>query len=68
MIKMTTMKRIKIQNNMKTKVTNSFILLAAPATSDAAVSNGPVSYLIGGLIALLIMGYLIYTLIRPDKL
>jgi K+-transporting ATPase KdpF subunit len=54
---------------MKTKVTNSFILLTAgPATSDAAVSNGPVSYLIGGIIALLIMGYLIYTIIRPDKL
>ncbi len=53
---------------MKTKVTNSFILLAAaPAPSDAAVSNSPVSYLIGGIIALLIMGYLVYTLLRPEK-
>ena len=52
---------------MKTKVTKSFILLAVPATSDAAVSNGPVSYWIGGIVALLIMGYLIYTLMRPEK-
>jgi K+-transporting ATPase KdpF subunit len=59
---------IKITNKMKTNVIKSFILLAVPATSDVAVSNGPVSYLIGGIIALLIMGYLIYTLIRPDKL
>jgi K+-transporting ATPase KdpF subunit len=60
---------IKTENNMKTNVKNSFILLAAaPVNSDASVSNGPLSYLIGGIIALLIMGYLIYTLIRPDKL
>jgi K+-transporting ATPase KdpF subunit len=53
---------------MKTKVTNSFIILAAASSSsDSAVSNGPVGYLIGGIIALLIMGYLIYTLLRPDK-
>jgi K+-transporting ATPase KdpF subunit len=38
-----------------------------PIQSDAVVSNGTVSYLIGGIIALLIMGYLIYTLLRPDK-
>jgi K+-transporting ATPase KdpF subunit len=53
---------------MKTKVKKSFILLAVPASSDAAVANGPLSYLIGGIIALLILAYLIYTLIRPDKL
>jgi K+-transporting ATPase KdpF subunit len=53
---------------MKTKVSNSLILLsAAPANSGGAVSNGPVSYLIGGIIAVLILGYLIYTLIYPDK-
>jgi K+-transporting ATPase KdpF subunit len=59
---------IKIENNMKTKVATSFILLvAAPAPSGAVVSNGPLSYLIGGIIALLIMGYLVYTLLRPEK-
>jgi len=53
---------------MKTKVATSYILLsAAPAQSDVAVSNGPISYLIGGIIALLIMGYLVYTLLRPEK-
>jgi len=54
---------------MKTKMATSCLLLVvSPAPSGAAVSNGPFSYLIGGIIALLIMGYLIYTLIRPDKL
>jgi K+-transporting ATPase KdpF subunit len=53
---------------MKTKVAKSFILLVAvPAPSSMAVSNGPLSYLIGGIIALLIMGYLVYTLLRPEK-
>ena len=37
------------------------------AHTDAVVSNGPVSYIIGGIVALLILGYLIYTLLRPDK-
>jgi len=60
---------IKQENNMKKQVATSCILLVtSPATSGGAVSNGPLSYLIGGIIALLIMGYLIYTLIRPDKL
>jgi len=53
---------------MKNKVVKSMTLLvAAPAPSGAVVSNGPVSYLIGGIIALLIMGYLVYTLVHPDK-
>jgi K+-transporting ATPase KdpF subunit len=53
---------------MKIKVANSFILLtSAPAASGGAFSNEPVSYLIGGIIAILILGYLIYTLIHPDK-
>ena len=42
-------------------------LVVVPIQADAAVTNGPVSYLIGGVIALLILGYLIYTLLRPDK-
>ena len=53
---------------MNTKVTSSFLLFAVvPPDSSAAASNDPVSYLIGGIIALLIMGYLVYTLIRPEK-
>jgi len=53
---------------MKTK--NSFsliLLLIVPVHSEAAVSNSPVGYLIGGIIALFILGYLIYTLMRPEK-
>lgn len=53
---------------MKTKIPASLMsLIAIPVHSDVAVSNSPLSYLIGGIIALLIMGYLIYTLLRPDK-
>jgi len=55
-------------NIMKTKIPTSLMsLLIVRVHSDAAVSNGPISYLIGGIIALLILGYLIYTLLRPDK-
>ena len=32
-----------------------------------SLSNGRDSYIIGGIIALLILGYLVYTLLRPDK-
>jgi K+-transporting ATPase KdpF subunit len=61
-------KTIKIENIMKTKVTTSLMsLMVVPVNSDTAVSNGPISYLVGGIIALLIMGYLIYTLLRPEK-
>jgi K+-transporting ATPase KdpF subunit len=53
---------------MKSKISKSCLLfLAAPAPSGAAVSNGPVSYLIGGIVALLILGYLVYSLLRPEK-
>jgi K+-transporting ATPase KdpF subunit len=53
---------------MKTKVATSFMsLLIVPVQSDPSVSNGSMSYLIGGIIALLILGYLIYTLLRPEK-
>jgi len=53
---------------MKTKVSKLFFLLVSvPVSSDTDVSNGPVSYLIGGIIALLILGYLVYTLLRPEK-
>jgi K+-transporting ATPase KdpF subunit len=59
---------IKIENNMKAKITSSFILLATvPASSDATGANNSNSYVVGGIIALLIMGYLIYSLIRPEK-
>jgi K+-transporting ATPase KdpF subunit len=53
---------------MKIKARTSLMFLVVlPVHSEAAVSNGPVSYIIGGIIALLILGYLIYTLLRPDK-
>ncbi len=53
---------------MKTNFAKSFLALGVvPLHTETAVSNGPASYIIGGIIALLIMGYLIYTLLHPDK-
>jgi K+-transporting ATPase KdpF subunit len=53
---------------MKTNITKSLLLLlVVPASTTEAASNSPVSYLIGGIIAVVIMGYLIYTLLHPEK-
>jgi K+-transporting ATPase KdpF subunit len=53
---------------MKTKIANSFLaLVVVPINQEAANSSGTLSYLIGGIIAFLILCYLIYTLMRPDK-
>jgi K+-transporting ATPase KdpF subunit len=30
-------------------------------------ADGPQGYLIGGIIAVFVLGYLVYTLIRPEK-
>jgi K+-transporting ATPase KdpF subunit len=43
------------------------LLSIIPVMSDPVISNGNVSYIVGAIIALLILGYLIYTLLRPDK-
>jgi K+-transporting ATPase KdpF subunit len=53
---------------MKTKFSNSLMTLAVvPAGTSAVGSNSTLSYLIGGIIAFLILGYLIYTLLHPEK-
>jgi K+-transporting ATPase KdpF subunit len=48
---------------MKTKI----LLLIANTRAEAALADNKISYLIGGIIALLILGYLIYTLLHPEK-
>jgi K+-transporting ATPase KdpF subunit len=53
---------------MKTKIVTSMMLIvAAPVNTDVAISNSPLSYMIGGFIALLLMGYLVFTLLKPEK-
>jgi K+-transporting ATPase KdpF subunit len=42
----------------------STILLSASGSVDA---NSPNGYLVGILIALIILGYLIYSLVKPEK-
>jgi K+-transporting ATPase KdpF subunit len=46
---------------------SGILITVLPVQSGVAVSNSPASYIIGGIIALLILGYLIYTLLRPEK-
>ena len=45
----------------------AFLLISNPAIAAAGASGNSRSYLIGGIISLLILGYLVYTLIRPEK-
>jgi K+-transporting ATPase KdpF subunit len=53
---------------MKTKFALTIMPLAVVTVHPGeAVSGSHTSYLIGGIIALLILGYLIYTLLHPDK-
>jgi K+-transporting ATPase KdpF subunit len=52
---------------MKAKALASIVTAVIPSTANTAISNNPASYIIGGIIALLIMGYLFYTLVHPDK-
>jgi K+-transporting ATPase KdpF subunit len=55
-------------NNMKINIPKSLmLLLVVPAPTSEAASNSSLSYFIGGIIAVLIMGYLVYTLLRPEK-
>jgi K+-transporting ATPase KdpF subunit len=47
-------------------VSNLLVVNIHTGTNNAT-ANGPVSYTIGVLIALFIMGYLIYSLLKPEK-
>lgn len=52
---------------MKTKFSNILMTLTVVPASSSSGSDSTLSYFIGGIIALLIMGYLIYTLLHPEK-
>ncbi len=53
---------------MKVRLSKMFCLSAfVPDPAHTAGMVSPVSYVIGGIIALLLLGYLIYTLVRPEK-
>jgi K+-transporting ATPase KdpF subunit len=51
---------------MKTKIASMAMIAFIPAKMTALATN-TTGYLIGAIISLLIMGYLVYTLIRPEK-
>ena len=53
---------------MNQKVTISFVLFVSmPDSSNTSFTSSSSGYLIGGIIACIILGYLVYTLIRPEK-
>jgi len=53
---------------MKKIITHgSFIILAVAPAQAATSSSGSQNYLLGGIIAFLIMCYLVYSLIKPEK-
>jgi K+-transporting ATPase KdpF subunit len=57
-----------IEKIMKSKIGLPLIFLTiVPPHASGAASGGHLSYIIGGIIALLILGYLIYTLMHPEK-
>ncbi len=61
---------IKNETNfeMKTRSLMSTLLFSiVPVQNNTAVSNSFGSYLIGGIVALIILVYLIYTLLHPEK-
>jgi K+-transporting ATPase KdpF subunit len=45
----------------------TMIVEVVPNHSNTAIANGAFSYITGSVIALLILGYLIYSLLRPEK-
>jgi K+-transporting ATPase KdpF subunit len=53
---------------MKTKFSAAFISLGVvPVHTGEAVSNSSLSYILGGIIALFLLGYLVFTLLYPEK-
>lgn len=53
---------------MKKTLSASFMFLyVLPLSFETTRSNGPGGYLIGGIIAVFLLGYLIFTLIKPEK-
>jgi K+-transporting ATPase KdpF subunit len=42
-------------------------LVVVPESSGSYTANDHISYIIGGIIALFLLGYLIYSLIKPEK-
>jgi K+-transporting ATPase KdpF subunit len=60
--------KTKSENRMKKKASSLLISLAVvPASAETSASNGSVSYFLGGIVALFILGYLVYTLLHPEK-
>jgi len=53
---------------MKTKIITSviFLVVTPETTNDSALTN-PVNYIIGGIVALFIVGYLFYSFRKPEE-
>jgi K+-transporting ATPase KdpF subunit len=52
---------------MNTNILKSLTPLAVVPANINVNADSTISYFIGSMIALFIMGYLVYSLLRPDK-
>jgi len=52
---------------MKSNLLKSMTILVVVPRETNTSANSPGSYVIGSLIALILMGYLVYSLLKPDK-
>jgi hypothetical protein len=53
---------------MKTKfLTTIMFLVVTPETTNANPLTNPVNYIIGGIVALFIIGYLFYSFRKPEE-
>jgi K+-transporting ATPase KdpF subunit len=48
-------------------VKKSFVLLVTTSPIQGSFVNGSIGYIVGGIIAVVIMGYLVYSLLKPEK-
>jgi K+-transporting ATPase KdpF subunit len=51
----------------KSNLLKSMALLVVVPEEINTSGNGPISYVIGSIIALIILGFLVYSLLKPDN-
>jgi hypothetical protein len=53
---------------MKTVIiTSSILLIVTPETTDNNPLTNPINYIIGGIVALFIVGFLFYSFRKPEE-
>jgi len=52
---------------MKTLQKSFLLLVPVAQEAHGSIVNGTIGYIVGAIIAVLIMGYLVYSLLKPEK-